>query len=357
LLLVFVRDAVRAQTAAAAECTATAVQTMKPADLTPAWAPYAPESLKVRFRSARERGAWAEVADTVAMLFGLKPRAFYNAPPAKLDALPDSARELLVAEFDSLRAELMVGELDHAAQLKGNVNAKRFAPTVSVIVAPSTRLFVGRPPGPINVQGLPGPETRSVCWLALTLTDLATIYGSAARTAVVAAYHDRARRWDNYARHGYSMQPFELFVNGYMPHADGEPPVLNLVFGHLSAGEEMFNRKPLAWKNLERRNVLTIEPVGFIYYVSNFSRYIGASWIITYPDSGGIGHGPMLHIKNVGHVAYLWQPRDPAGTRRKAILLSLDLYRYIAGVPGKLENLKEQGLRKCLAGSPACGKL
>lgn len=345
-----------AQQPAAAECTSSAVAAMSASDLTPAWAPYAPDSLTLRFKSAREAGAWTEVADTLAMFFGLTSRAAgVGGPPASLVALSPAQRTMLAAEFDSLRAELAAGQLDSAARLNGQITTKRFAAEVRPFPPRTVRLFASAANPGLDVESLPPAEARSVCWLALSATNLATFYGGAARASLSAALHLRASRWDNFF-HGYSMTPIELFVNGYMPRPQLEPPPLQLVLGHLSAGAEMYADGPMSTRSLRRATVLVVEPVGFIRYFKNFDGYWGVTWAVAYPDSGGLATGPMLHFTNLGHVAYLWRARDATGSRRNAVLISLDLYRFIAGIPERFKKAKNAAVADCLADAPACVK-
>jgi len=345
-----------AQQPAAAECTSSAVAAMTASDLGPAWSAFAPDTLKVRFRPAREAGAWTEIADTLAMLFGLAPRpAGLVGPPASLAALPPAERTMLAAEFDSLRAELAAGQRDSTARLNGRITSKRFAVEVRPFPPPAVRLFASAANPGLNVQPLPPAETRSVCWLAIASTDLATFFGGAARASLAAALHRRAGRWDNFFR-GYSMTPIELFVNGYVPRPSLEPPPLQIVLAHLSAGQEMYKGGPLSTNSIRRKTVLVVEPIGFIRYFDNFAGYWGATWAVAYPDSGGLATGPMLHFKNLGHVAYLWRARDAAGRRTNAAMISLDLYRFVAGIPERFKQAKDAAIADCLADAPACVK-
>ena len=289
------------------------------------------------------------------MLFGLEPRpAGLAGTPDSLAALPDSARVLLVAQLDSLRAELAEGERDSAARLNGRITTKRFAIEARVFAPPRVSLFAGRPPGPIVISALPQRDVRPVCWFALTLNDLVALYGGPARASLADALAKRAARWDNFMQRGYSMTPLELFVNGYMPRKELEPPRYQLVLFHASAGEEMFSDHPLAANTLRLETVLVLEPVGLLRYSGQFKSYGGLTWVLAYPDSGGLATGVMLHHSDIGHVSYLWRPRVEPGASRGALLLSMDLYRYLAGAADKWKQLKHESVAQCLADAPAC---
>lgn len=344
----------RAQSSAFTECNADAVGSLTRAELG-RWAAFTPESLKRRFEPARRAGAWSAIADSLAMLFGLEARlAGIASTPDVLATLPDSSRELLRGELDSLRAELAEGERDPVARLNGRITTKRFAIEPRLVAPQRVSLFVGRPPGPIVISALPESEVRPLCWFALSINDLATLYGGPARAALAAALAKRGARWDNFMQHGYSMTPLELFVNGYMPRRELEPPRDQLVLFHASAGAEMFSDRPLAANTLRAEPVLVVEPLGLVRYFGQFKSYGGVTWVLAFPDSGGLATGVMLHHSDIGHVSYLWRPRAEAGASHGALLLSMDLYRYLAGAADKWKQLKQESVSHCLADAPAC---
>ena len=341
------------------ECNASVVATRTPAELG-AWAPFTPQALAARFEPARRSGAWRAIVDSLADIFGVgvprlpSNRASRPTAPATLGDLPDSTRALLVAELDSLRAELAEGERDSLARLNGRITIRRFAIEARVFAPQRVSLFAGRAPEPIVVSALPPASVRPICWLALTVDDLATQYGGAARANLSAALARRASRWDNFMRRGYSMTPLELFVNGYMPRAALEPPRYQLVLFHASAGIEMFSDHPVAANNLHRQTVLVVEPIGLLRYFGQYRSYGGLTWVVAYPDSGGLATGVMLHQSSIGHVSYLWRPRGAPGASRGALLVSIDLYRYLAGAADKWKRLERESVAQCLADTPAC---
>jgi hypothetical protein len=289
------------------------------------------------------------------MLFGIEAAATGTASaPVSLAELPDSVRALVAAELDSLRAELAAGERDSSSRLNGRITTKRFAVEMRVVAPQRVSLFTGRPPGPIVISAMPDSMVRPLCWLALAATDVAALYGGAARGALASALARRSARWDNFMRHGYSMTPLELFVNGYMPRRELEPPRHQLVLLHASAGGEMFSGRPLAANTLRLEPVLVLEPLGLVRYSGQFTSYAGATWVVAFPDSGGLATGVMLHHSDVGHVSYLWRPHSGAGTSRGALLLSMDLYRYLAGAADKWTQLQRASIADCLADAPAC---
>ena len=343
-----------AQGSAFAECNADSVAKLAPAALGE-WAPFTPQALKRRFEPARRAGAWSAIADTLAMLFGLQtPAARVEGPPASLAHLPDSTRALLIAELDSMRSELLEGERDSAARLSGRITTKRFAIEMRVFAPQRVSLFAGRLPGPIVVSSMAAADVRPICWLALTVNDVATLYGGPARAALATALGKRAARWDNFMQHGYSMTPLELFVNGYMPRKELEPPRYQLVVFHASAGAEMFSDHPIAASNFRAKPVLVLEPIGLLRYFGQFRKYGGLTWALAFPDSGGLATGVTLHHSDIGHVSYLWRPRSEPGASRSALLLSMDLYRYLAGAADKWKQLKRESISGCLADAPAC---
>lgn len=342
------------QGTAFAECSADSVGRLAPATLG-GWAPFAPRALETRFESARRAGGWSTIVDSLATLFGLDASdARADGAPASLAELPDSVRALLGAELDSLRGELIEGERDAVARLNGRITTRRFAIETRIFAPQRVSLFVGRPPGPIVISALPQRFARPLCWFALAINDLTALYGGPARSALAAALARRASRWDNFMQHGYSMTPLELFVNGYMPRGELEPPRTQLVLLHASAGGEMFSDRPLAANTLRLKPVLVLEPLGLLRYSRQFTNYGGLTWVVAFPDSGGLATGVTLHHSNVGHVSYLWRPRGQSGTSRGAVLVSMDLYRYLVGAADKWKKVERESIASCLADAPAC---
>lgn len=335
----------RAQGSAFAECNADSVAKLAPATLG-TWAGFTPQALKSRFEPARRAGMWSAIVDSLQALF--------ETTPASLADLPDSSRALLIAELDSLRAELAEGERDPSARLNGRITSKRFAIEMRVFAPQRVSLFAGRAPGPIVISALPQRDARPLCWLSLAVNDLVALYGGPARTALAEALGKRATRWENFMRHGYSMTPLELFVNGYMPRSEMEPPRYQAVVFHASAGGEMFSDQPLAANTLRLKPVLVLEPVGLLRYFGQFKSYGGLSWVLAFPDSGGLATGITLHHSDVGHVSYLWRPRAEPGGSRGALLLSMDLYRYLVGAADKWKQLEHESVSQCLADAPTC---
>ena len=345
-----------AQGNAFAECNPDHVRLMSAAELG-AWGHIAPDSLKMRFEPLRRAGRWSAIVDSLALLYGIVATADGTSrPPASLNGLSHQDSILLRAEVDSTREELRAGEIDSTARLHGQITAKRFAIESRVVAPPHyVRLFAGRPPGkPILIDSLAPATIRSICWLAIAVNDLTALYGADARAALADALARRATRWDNFSR-GYSMTPIELFVNGYLPRPELEPPRYQAVLLHVSVGEEMLSDGPISASNLRRHTVLVLEPLGALRYLGDrYAAYAGLSWVIAYPDSGGVATGVTLHHSNVGHVSFLWRPTGPSRGNRGAVLLSLDAYRYLVGVAQKWKNLQGDAIAQCLANAPAC---
>jgi hypothetical protein len=343
----------QAQTNAFDECSRSTVRALTP-EVLGLWADITPEALKARFEPMRRAGQWSEIVDSLAIHYNVVSSSGGATSPATMAGLNAQEISLLRAELDSLRYELLIGEGDSTARSRGLVTLKRFDIEIRPIGPSSVKLFSGRAPGPIDLLRLKDATLRSVCWLALSSADLAALYGAPGRTALSEALAARVQRWDNFTRKGYSMMPWELFINGKMPRENMEPPRTQLILAHGSVGEQMFTNRALAWRDLQRRNVLSFEPIGFVRYLGNYDRYLGASAVMAYPDSGGLAFGPTLHVSSVGHLSYLWRPKGAVQENRHAILVSLDLYRYIAGTPDKWNKLKAESIADCLKDAPAC---
>jgi hypothetical protein len=62
----------------------------------------------------------------------------------------------------------------------------------------------------------------------------------------------------------------------------------------------------------------------------------------------------MAHYSPLGRLGFVWRARDADGRRRNAVLLSLDLYRYLTGVADQWKRLEQQSVADCLKDAPAC---
>jgi hypothetical protein len=320
------------------------------------WRAFRPSDVAKRFAPLRAAGVWSPIVDSLEAIYLVeRATAGGNGPPSTLAGLTDDQRTALFAQLDTLRQELRAGERDTSVALRGMVTVKRFDLASPPIGAFSLKLFTGRRTATITITDALASDTRrSICWLAFAAKDLATFFGGPGREALGRALSARVERWDNFMRKGYSMMPHELFINGFIPRPDLEPPPVQFVVVHPSVGAQMVAQDFKSLSQLQRVDVLAVEPAGILVYGPQFRWYAGATWVVTFPASGSAGSGIMLHASPVGRLGYLWLPRDSSGKRHSAVLLTIDLYRHLVGVADKWKKLQQQSISGCLQDAVAC---
>lgn len=306
---------------------------------TGAWSRLRPSEVAKRLAAVRMSGKWSAVADSL--------RVIYTVKPADISTLTDAQQRSIHAELDTLRQELAAAESDPSVLRKGQIT-DRFAIDFDAGPPVVYTLFLGRRTTQIEVTSSMAADTRrSVCWLGFAASDVVRQAQLRALTDVANALTKLDTRWDNFMERGYSMLPHEVFINGFMPRSALEPPNLQLIVAHPSAGTQIVSSSVRTLRDGRREDVLTLEPLGVVGYGPEHSWYGGVSWVITFPSSGRIGSGAMLHAGRLGHVAYVWRPVDADGKRRDGFLMSLDLYQYLAGAATQWKKLKAGALTSC----------
>lgn len=304
-----------------------------------AWSALRPSEVAKRLAAVRMSGKWSALADSL--------RVFYTVKPAGISNLTDAQQNAVHAELDTLRQELAAAERDPSVLRRGQIT-DRF--TIDFDAGPPVAytMFLGRRTTQVEVTlSMPTEARRSVCWLGFAASDVVRQAQLRALTDVANALTRLDTRWDNFMERGYSMLPHEVFINGFMPRSALEPPPFQLIVVHPSAGTQIVSSSVRTLRDGRREDVLTLEPLGFIGYGAEHSWYGGVSWVVTFPSNGRIGSGAMLHAGRFGHVAYVWRPFDADGKRRDGLLMSLDLYQYLAGAASKWKKLKAGAITNC----------
>jgi hypothetical protein len=161
---------------------------------------------------------------------------------------------------------------------------------------------------------------------------------------------------------GYSMLPHEVFVNGITNRAFNglfnrgplEPPLAQVIVAHPSAATQIVSSSFSTLRGARREDVLALEPIGLVKYFSEYRRYAGVSWLVTFPSAGKMGMGGMFHVSRFGHVAYVRRPVDADGVHRNAFLMSLDAYRFVTGAADKWKKLKAGAITACESQKKLC---
>ncbi|HEU4628721.1 MAG TPA: hypothetical protein VFS08_03220 [Gemmatimonadaceae bacterium] len=284
-------------------------------------------------------GEWLVLADSLV------------ADVAAETRIPAPAWETFRRQLQALRDELafVAASADPARlrTLARGVTLERFRITPPTAVEPESAyvLFV-RGPEPIALGALPGPARRALCWRAMAIGRMLAAYGGLARAEATAALQAAARQWDAYGETGYSQYPWELAINGARFDASAiAPPRTQLVVLHPALALELSAPALDELERLERTDAITVEPIGIIRYTASRRMYYGLSALVSLPGDGRVGTGLLAHLGTYGQVgAVLFRARDETGSRGRSVVVSADLYQFLAGMPAAIRDARTRAL-------------
>ena len=308
------------------------------------WAELRPSRVMVRLKKNLETKQWGAAADSL--------RHIFSSPPAALSNLTAQQQSAIMVELDSMKAEFIAAERDSRRAANGQF-AERFKLTALLgVVEDRYVLFNGRVPAPVDVtDSMPEAARRTVCWLAFAASDVIAALREPGLVRLADAFAKLDASWDAFMNRGYSMMPLELWINGpFVRRALLEPPRNQLIVGHASVANQVFGT---SLTNFERTEVLALEPLGMIRYSSDHESYAGVSLIATFPRTGSIGAGLMLHSSWLGHAAIMWR-QTPAKENRLGALISIDLYSRLGVTEKQWKQLKAAKLENCQRDQASC---
>jgi hypothetical protein len=317
----------------ALDCRARDVATLTDAEIGPAWLAAHPHRLIARLEPLVGAGAWSAALDSVLV------RAREH-----LGILDDSARAGYVAQLvETERAfeQLLQRSADEQPGfMAATVRPVRWqinqSPTTGAFI-----IFAG--PGQLEVtNAMSSDQRRAVCWPAIGISRLMTIYEAGLRDATVEALNRLAASWEEYVDNSYSQLPWELLVNGLSrSRRKWEPPNYQWILVHPSVGVELAG---VSAKNLARVDVAVVEGLGYLRYFSNYTRYVGVSGVATFASDRAVAVGGYLHVWwPQAKIGYVVRP-DPNRNRRQSLLVTVDLYDLLTGVPKSLREARNAAL-------------
>ncbi len=317
------------------DCDVDVVSHLDPAALPAPWSGAHPNVVRARFRDRLARGEWAAVSAELARDF----RGSRTVPPGPM-------RTTFQAELDSMASEFraVASSADFATLVRNadGVRQVRFHLARDVRDdSDAWRFMIFDPPMRIVLDaGTDADARRDLCWRAITAERLLILYGAPGRQRTAAALEALIGRWENYNHNGYSQYPWELVVNGLSrpAPADLAPPARQIVLLHPSFGVEVAGR----WDQLQRLDVLAVEPLGLLWYNASRTSYVGVSALVTVPSTAGMGVGALVHLGRVARVGYVVRRAVAPGVHRNGVMMSIDAYRLAAGVPGQLRGVVER---------------
>ncbi len=321
----------RTQTPVSVDCDATRVQASAPADFPSEWQARHPNAVYLRYGSERDENRWLDVFTDLRAMVADHP----DIPPA------EKAKAL--GQFDALLAEIRrVESSDDRAMLletARGVGTTRFRMESFVPVDADEMVYTLFPdtPDAIEVGEATAPEARrALCWMAIATDRLLVRYGQTPRDVAVRALDAMVAQWDAFNQSSYSMYPWELWANSLGARRERLiPPRHQIVLLHPSIGLGVTGQD---FENLARQDVIAFEPVGYLVYNRARTWYGGASALLTLPREGGPGVGGMLHFSPTIRAGYVFRVAD-SGTPG-GVVVSLDLYKTLTGVPARLHALR-----------------
>jgi hypothetical protein len=308
----------------------------------PEWGRYHPQFVLGRLAPIIGRGDYAEATDSVVATALLT-----------LDFVSDTAilhryrtrLEVLRREFTILLSLPYRAQAQHMA----NVIQPTFFEPIPSPMRPVYRIFAGTPDEIVVTASMPQAERRALCWPAITIRRLLTVFDAGRRDRTVSTLEALAERWDNYIKNSYSQFPWELALNGRaLSRSDYEPPEHQWIVAHPSIGVEA---NGTVLKELRRVDVAVLEALGLIFFYNHDrTRYLGISGVASFAGNRNVAVGPYGHLWfPQAKLGYLWRS-DPDRRRRGSMLVSVDLYDFFDGIPERVREAKAGALgRRILA--------
>ncbi|MEM1055527.1 MAG: hypothetical protein AAGI52_08360 [Bacteroidota bacterium] len=319
-VLLLVSSGAHAQVGFSAEdCNPDTVYARGPSAYGAEWASLHPARVVGSLQDDIEAGRWGPVGAALADNFRRSARV--RGP----------ARRSLQSHLDTLATEL--AEVGLEAMMDGRgVMRDRFA-----YDARDPVLFEFTP-SEIQTSGLDPAVRREVCWRALVADNVLIQFFGPARNNAASALRDAIALWDEFNETNYSLYPWEVAVNQFLAGSqkirsldDLTPPATQLVFLHPGVALEA-GGFGAGLDSLRRFDVLTLEPIGILWYNDERSSYMGVSAVVTIPTSGGPGIGGMVHFGRAVQVGAV--VRGGSGPERGAsIVLSTDVFKLIQRTP------------------------
>lgn len=324
--------------------------------LSEAWRPLHPSVRMAAWSTIMAQGRWLELVDSVRTSLAVDVARHF---PESLAGDPRGDR--LSARLDAWRADVasLVG-VPTVDALRAKANSDTLRRVGPAIFRPSIRpgeavLFRGAADELRMTNADPVGVRRTLCYhsaLASFIADRFTVDARAYATTVLAR---KEARWHDYFDRGYSQLPWELYLNSRAARSAGvlDPPTRQLILLHPSPSVQVAGAN---WRRLESHEAIAVEPLGFIWYRSDYRDYFGISSVVVFANSTGTSVGPFLHFGRVAKVGYTFPIRkrgESSDSRPGGILISVDLYKYLSDrsaqarqvVDGFREHLTDAGSR------------
>jgi len=298
-------------------------------------------SIQAEFATVMDEGGWFIVLEELGTRFKSKPwsnATFANAPvfKAAFDAHLDSFLAPLIASGLKHEWSMTSTRADRAAVLKAG------ATDVSWYTENARNGNAGffRTDSGFEVLTVTGGGTSALDqeyvedgrYLIRAFSRIIDQYLTGPqRNRAVAKWELGTARWQDFLGSGYSMLPWESWLNGRVGKFDIlNPPTSQWILMHPGLGVEFSTGDGL--DEARAKEVLAVELFGQIYYDSNdYQRYKGWSLLATVREDVGIGLGALMHLGRNMHFGVTWRDGDDDGDwfdDDPFVMLSIDLYAY-----------------------------
>jgi hypothetical protein len=188
---------------------------------------------------------------------------------------------------------------------------------------------------------MPPQVRREYCWRAISLNRILTQYGESARATTALALQTYVAQWDAYNANGYLQYPWELYLNGKWTFDAKSlaPPKRQLVIAHPGIAVEQSGP---SFEGSRLDEVVSVEPIGFLWYGDDRKMYYGFSTLLTFSSSRDVGRGLLLHFGKLAKLGYVWRDRDAQNRRQNGVVFSMDLYQMLAGPPSSQVDARDR---------------
>lgn len=182
------------------------------------------------------------------------------------------------------------------------------------------------------------PWRRSACWEAIAIHRVVALRTDDDYGKGHTVFADRVKLWEAFHSAAYEPFPWERHLTVWLDRRthnaldDLRPPRYQVILMHPGIGTTVHGSLTSLGKgDLRSSPTLWWELAGLVRYNSRYTGRFGASLLMSIPEDGGVGVGPMFHVSKYA-LAYVFQ-RSPETGSGRGLVLTLDLYKFITGGP------------------------
>lgn len=216
----------------------------------------------------------------------------------------------------------------------GNLPSKAFDITKSGGLTPTQDAFSGTGHEvilPIDKSGECSQNPNGVRDAAVFILLVQKVLADAAqhRIALTATQLDvLEKEYDKYLFEGFPMFPWEAAVNSWFltPETIAQGPPRNmLVLLHPAAGVV---GSVSSGSRSDIGGSLSIEPVGWIHYSSDYQKWYGASLLTVFATDRNVGYGVALNYRNY-KLGVVWVSDRGSSHNGATLFLGIDLLQFV----------------------------